>query len=79
MARTARFVHLKRCFAEKFHLKTVPQDEATKFEFDDEIIYDNFTPMPGSLDMDENDEIKVSARDININEVQSCKVLIVSS
>ncbi len=79
MVRTARFGCLKKCFAERFHLKTDTQGEATKFEFDGENLYDNYTPMPDSLDMDDNDEIKVSACDIDMNELQSCKVLIVSS
>ncbi len=79
MARAARFGCLKKCFAERFHLKTNTQDVATKFEFDGENLYDNYTPMPDSLDMDDNDEIKVSARDIDMSELQSCKVLIVPS
>ncbi len=80
IARTTRFGCLKKCFTERFHLKTATaKEDAIKFEFDGENLYENSTPMPDSLDMDDNDEIKVSARDIDMTELQSCKVLIVSS
>ncbi len=78
MVRTTRFGCLKKYFSDKFHLTTA-QEKATKFEFDGENLYDNSTPMPESLDMDDNDEIKVSVKDIDMTELQSCKVLIVPS